>query len=199
MNYLFISFLLTVLTINLAPGPAMMFVLQQTQKHGVINGLMSAIGVEIGVLFYVILSTLGISVIFSKYPNIYFFIQVLGAVYLLYLAYLSWPNLTQHDATKQPYSKNSFLKGLFINLTNPKIVFFFISIIPQFIPKGSHMISFLMYGLIFNVGGIIVNISVALLSNQIAYFFKKVQWFDYVPPILFTAIALTTIATRFLL
>ena len=199
MSYLFISFLLTALTINIAPGPAMMFVLQQTQKHGLKIGLISALGIEVGVFFYVILSALGISVIFDNYPNVYFSIQFLGAVYLLYLAYLSWPRRVKHSIREKSDSKHAFLKGLCINLTNPKIVFFFISVITQFVSKGSNALTFFIYGLIFNIGGIIVNFSVALLYNRVAHLLKKAQWFDYVPPILFTAIAITTIVSRFVL
>ena len=173
--------------------------LQQTQKYGLKTGLISAFGTEVGILCYAILSALGISVIFDNYPSVYFSIQFLGAVYLLYLAYLSWPRAVKHSIKEKSDSKHAFLKGLCINLTNPKIVIFFVSIITKFIPKGSNAITFFIYSLIFSIGGIIVTYSIALLSNQVSLFLKKVKWFDYVPPILFIAIAVTTITSRFIL
>ena len=91
MSSLFIYFLITVFVINLSPGPAMMFVLQQSQRNGVRMGLLAALGIEVGVFIYVILTAFGISAIFERYPAVYNGIQICGAIYLLYLAYQSWP------------------------------------------------------------------------------------------------------------
>lgn len=52
MNYSFLSFVLTTLVINLAPGPAMFYVMNQSLKYGIKAGLKAAAGVEFGVFFY---------------------------------------------------------------------------------------------------------------------------------------------------
>lgn len=55
MSYSFLSFVLTALVINLAPGPAMFYVMNQSLKYGIKVGLKAAAGVEFGVFFYVLL------------------------------------------------------------------------------------------------------------------------------------------------
>ncbi len=201
MSNLFIYFLLTVLIINISPGPAMIFVLQQSQKNGMKAGLVAALGIEIGVFIYVILTAFGVSIVFKEYPSVYTGLQLIGAAYLLYIAYLSWPrkNASSGPATEaHPNHKGTFLKGTLINLTNPKIALFFLSLIPQFVPQGSNAMTFVLYGLIFNVGGILVNFSVALLADKVNRLLRKAAWFDYVPPVLFLVIVVLSIRSRFL-
>ena len=73
---------------------------------------------------------------------------------------------------------------------------FFLSLIPQFVPAGASTGTFVAYGVIFNAGGVIVNVSTALMAGFAAMLLKNNRWFDYVPPILFTAIALYSVGER---
>lgn len=198
MDSQFAYFLMTVFVINIAPGPAMMFVLQQSQRNGLRAGLSAALGIECGVFTYVVLTALGITALFKSYPNVYSAIQIAGIIYLIYLAFLAYPRNSNVDKgeMKDPVRKKIFLKGFLINITNPKIALFFISLIPQFVPVGSDVKLFIIYGLIFNVGGIIVNFSVAFLSHRAARLLSAFKWFDYVPPLLFIAIAVISIVAR---
>ena len=196
MNSLFVYFLITVFIINISPGPAMMFVLQQSQRNGVRMGLLAAFGIEVGVFIYVILTALGISAVFELYPAVYNGIQICGAIYLLYLAYQIWPRKNADLSIPQISGYGAFSRGLFINLTNPKIVLFFLSLLPQFIPAGSSTETFIVYGVIFNIGGVLVNVAVAILSGFVSRLLKESKWYDYVPPILFIVISIYSIANR---
>ena len=196
MNSLFIYFLITVFIINISPGPAMMFVLQQSQRNGVRMGLLAAFGIEVGVFIYVILTALGISAVFELYPAVYSGIQICGAIYLLYLAYQIWPRKSADLSIPQISGYGAFSRGLFINLTNPKIVLFFLSLLPQFIPAESSTETFIVYGVIFNIGGVLVNGAVAILSGFVSRLLKESKWYDYVPPILFIVISVYSIVNR---
>jgi threonine/homoserine/homoserine lactone efflux protein len=196
MNSLLFYFLITVFIVNITPGPAMMFVLRQSQSHGVKIGLISALGVEFGVFIYVILTALGIGVIFKEYPIIYNVIQICGAIYLLYLSYQIWPRKRNTSSALKISAHGVFMRGVFINLTNPKIVLFFISLLPQFIPEGHAPEIFILYGLIFNIGGVLFNSLVAILSNVVTKWLKKSSWYEYVPPILFIVISIYSIIQK---
>lgn len=202
MNYNFLTFVITVLIINLSPGPAMIYVINQSSKYGIKAGLKAAAGVEFGVFFYVLLTAFGLMVIFQETPMLYKIIQFMGALYLIYLAYLSWPkrksiqspNILSQNSSESV--RHTFSKGILINLSNPKIGLFFVSLLPQFVPSDSHpaWLYFLLYGLIFNFGGICVNVTVGAMARKLKTIIQRASWFDYVPPLLFLSIAVLSIA-----
>lgn len=189
-----LSFAGTVLAINLSPGPAMLFVLQSSSRYGVGSGLVAAFGVELGVFCYVVLTALGLGVLIGDYPMGYKVVQLVGLAYLLYLAMKSWPHRggpSSEVPTGVTQSRwQLFVKGFLVNVTNPKIGLFFVSLMPQFVSKGSSGTEFIAYGLCFNLGGILVNSSVALFANRARALIARARWFDYVPPLLFLAIAI---------
>lgn len=196
MDSTFIYFIITVLIINVAPGPAMLFVLQQSHKSGMRSGVFAALGIEIGVFIYVILTAFGVSTIFNDYPQVYNGLQIIGSAYLFYIAYISWPR--KKEKLDQPkverYSNHgTLLKGVFISLTNPKIALFFLSLIPQFVLSKDSSMTFFLYGLIFNLVGICVSFSIAMMADKVNRFLIKLKWFDYIPPILFVFIAMLSI------
>lgn len=114
--------------INLAPGPAMFYVMNQSLKYGIKAGLKAAAGVEFGVFFYVLLSAFGLMFVFQQIPLLYKILQFTGALYLLYLAYVAWPkrkaikssNVPSQNSTES--TRYSFSKGMLINLSNQRLV-----------------------------------------------------------------------------
>ena len=89
---------------------------------------------------------------------------------------------------------------MIINLTNPKILIFFISLFPQFIEAdfnhGGWKI--LIYGIIFNLGGVLVNSSVALFANKLGHTINKISLLNYIIPIIFIAISLSVLTQFYL-
>jgi len=197
MSYGFMSFVLTVLIINISPGPAMLYVMNQSLRHGVRTGLRAVAGVELGVFFYVLLTAFGLMVVFEEVPLLHRAVQVVGACYLAYLAYLCWPRRSHGDekvtAARAPESvRYAFKRGVLINLSNPKIGIFFISLLPQFVSSDARPAwkYLLIYGLIFNVVGILVNMTVGITANALRSAVQWVPWLDYATPIIFSAIAI---------
>ncbi len=196
MNTLLLYFLMTVIVINFAPGPAMMFVLQQSQRNGVRTGMLAALGIEVSVFIYVILTAFGISAVFLQYPKVYLSLQVIGAVYLLYLAYKSWPRNNNSPEAPQVSGRGAFMRGVFINLTNPKIALFFLSLLPQFVPVGSEAEIFILFADDFTHQHSCEMLVVALSADSVARLLKNSRWFDYVPPIMFVAISIYSVVER---
>lgn len=203
MSYGLLGFVLTALVINISPGPAMLYVMDQSLKFGVRAGLRAAAGVELGVLFYVLLAAFGLVVIFKEVPLLYGGLQLAGAMYMVYLAYCAWPRDIpgeRSEGGRKPVqtTNHAFGKGVLINLSNPKIGLFFFGLLPQFVPEdaSSAWMYFLLYGLIFNISGVLVNITVGLAAHSIRHRIVGATWFRYLPPVLYVSIAVFALVER---
>ena len=190
----YLKFMAAALVINLIPGPAMLFTIKSSIDRGLKTGLLAAIGVELGVFIYVLLTAFGLTLLLQQQPSLYQAIQIAGIAYLGYLAWLCWPKNAAADAgpAQATASGQVLLKGALLNLTNPKIAIFFLSLLPQFISADAPTASFLWYGLSFNCSGLVVNLLAAFFAIKLTARIGQSVWFSYVASLLFAVIALSS-------
>ena len=82
-----LSFVLAVTALAMTPGPDNIFVLMQSVVHGRKYGLATVAGLMTGCIIHTTLVAFGVSVIIQENPVVFLGIKILGAVYLLYLAF----------------------------------------------------------------------------------------------------------------
>lgn len=167
-------FLLAALTINILPGPDMLYVISQSMGHGKRFGIAAALGIGSGCFVHIFAVTVGLAALLLKSALTFTIIKYLGACYLLYLGIISLrkkESILKDDRNmiKRVSSwRKSYLQGFVTNVLNPKVALFFLAFLPQFvIPSSHHSIGFQVFilGLIFNCSGTIVNILVACFFN----------------------------------
>ena len=122
------------------PGPDMALFLSKTLSGGRRAGFAALGGAMTGLVFHAFAAALGLSALLAASSQAYGAIKLAGAAYLLWLAYGALRHgsalrLEGADQTEQSLFSN-FLTGLGINLTNPKIIIFFVTFLPQFIEAG---------------------------------------------------------------
>lgn len=166
-------FIITMAIINLTPGVAMLFAISESIQNGVKYGIIATIGLELGTFTYLILSVLGLTLVFQTAHWVFEGIQLLGAVYLIYLGIKLMMSIKQTAIQLEKIEVSTskvkiFSKGYLLNLLNPKLGLFFLVFLPQFVPKsGSHIPEQLFaLGVIFNLGGLLVNLIAACIFNQ---------------------------------
>jgi threonine/homoserine/homoserine lactone efflux protein len=141
----------------LAPGPDVVFLISQSVSRGARAGFLTALGLACGNLVHTCLAALGISVVFRASPVAFQGLKIAGVAYLLYLA---WKAVRAHapapaDPTQSPAASPAdnglFLRGVLMNVLNPKVALFFLAFLPQFVsPKaGPVWIQMVVYGVIF--------------------------------------------------
>lgn len=176
------SFLLTI-----APGPDVMYVIAQSISKGRKYGLASAVGLSVGLLFHTALLAFGISQIISSNENIFRAVKYFGALYLLWLAYKVWtakPNSakieTENTANKYPLA-NTF-QGLIMNVSNPKVLMFFLAVIPNFIDLSQENIKGQIFtmGVIFVFQALIVFSLYAVLAAKLTRFMRENESFQLI-------------------
>ena len=124
-------------TAALIPGPDILFVLRNTLALGFKQGVISLLGIFSGWLIFLGLIYLGFTSYFNS-PFIQVTLSSIGGIYLIYLAYLLFKKGKNHINFSQSQQKSFslYLKGLLINLSNPKAILFFATIISPFIQNN---------------------------------------------------------------
>lgn len=146
----------------ITPGPDMSLWLSRTISGGRAGGIAAILGTSLGCCVHSVLAALGISVLIRASPVAFNTMKVVGALYLCWLAVQMVRNgnvLTVADGgTEARRSSNwkTFLTGLMVNLSNPKVVIFFITFLPGFVsasdPEASGKLLFLgLYFVLLNL------------------------------------------------
>ncbi len=171
-----IFFMVTSLLLIITPGQDMILVMSRSIAQGSKAGIITAAGVCTGLLGHTILTALGLGVLLQTSATLFTIIKIIGASYLFYLGirYIVTKNKPTElkNLNTTPLHKLYF-QGAFSNISNPKIVIFFLAFLPQFIQKEtSHFtIMLLILGIIFTlltfmVKGII-GFTAGILSNYL--------------------------------
>lgn len=171
-----IAFFALSLALGLAPGPDILFVLTQALSQGPIAGSFVTLGLATGLCLHITLAAFGIASIIKRFPKALPIITWCGAFYLLYLAWQTWlsaatpPEIDDGKAVTTLMPLKLYLRGVIMNLCNPKVILFFLALMPRFIVKSktSPAIQFLILGAIFIAATLIVFNCVALTGGLVA-------------------------------
>lgn len=173
-----LAFFSASLLLALVPGPDNIFVLTQSVFQGKKSGLLIMLGLCTGLIFHTLAVTLGVAVIFQTSVMAFTILKIVGAVYLLYLA---WQIFNASSEKIDPKNnilidyKKLYYRGIIMNITNPKVSIFFLAFLPQFTNPnvGSVPFQMLLLGILFIFATIIVFGTIALLSGTLAQLFNK--------------------------
>ena len=173
-----ITFFSASLLLALVPGPDNIFVLTQSIFQGKKSGLMIVFGLCTGLIFHTMAVSLGVAVIFQTSVIAFTVLKIIGAVYLLYLAWQIFNASSEKIDTKNNKLidyKKLYFRGIIMNITNPKVSIFFLAFLPQFTNPtlGSVPSQMIFLGALFILATILVFCSIALLSGSLATIFNK--------------------------
>ncbi len=162
----------TCLLIALAPGPDICFVLAQSAGLGAWAGLCVTAGLITGLLVHITLAVLGVAAVLNRFPRLADIISALGAVYLFWVAWGMWGATLQTQDAQTLSSADFYLRGILLNLSNPKVILFFIAFIPKFIPahvtRATHRTAWLLtLGGLFALCAATVMSAAALLGGSL--------------------------------
>jgi threonine/homoserine/homoserine lactone efflux protein len=144
----------------ITPGPDMSLFLAKTVSGGRRAGLAAMMGAQAGCCVHTLLAALGISALLAASEAAFFTLKVVGGLYLLWLAvdalrHGSALNV-KAESPREVSAWSTFLLGVGVNLTNPKVVLFFVTFLPQFVsagdPHAAQKLVFLgLYFVVFNL------------------------------------------------
>lgn len=175
----FLAFLVAALALNLAPGPDMLYVIGRSVGQGRKAGIVSSLGVFVGCWLHILAAAFGIAALLRSSPLAFNVVRYAGAAYLIYLGIKMLAQKT--DLSSQQLKAESlaaiFRQGAITNMLNPKVAIFFLAFLPQFVDArcGNVVLQILLLGLIFNVGGTLVNLAVAYAGGTLGELLRRNQ------------------------
>lgn len=193
--WVLLAFVPAGLALNLTPGADMMFTLAQGLKGGPRAGMAANAGIAVGGMVHTVVAGLGLGALVAAHPVAFDVIRWAGVAYLLWLAVQSLragPVAAGHVAMRS--LGRVFLDGLMVNLLNPKVILFILAFLPQFVdPSRAVLPQFLILGLVFSLGGFVVNGIVAVFAGgagqRLAGSAVFARWLGRVGAVIFAGLA----------
>lgn len=163
-------FVLAGLLLNLTPGVDMALVTTRAAQHGFRAGAAAALGVGAGCMVHAAAAALGLSAVLASSAWAFDALRWAGAAYLVWLGIGLLraghaANATVVAEAAAPGFARVFGQGFLTNALNPKVAIFFLAFVPQFIAADAphKALAFLALGVVFNVNGTLVNVTIAAL------------------------------------
>jgi threonine/homoserine/homoserine lactone efflux protein len=162
----------------LTPGPDNIFVLTQAARQGRLSGVWVTFGLCTGLLFHTTAVALGIAAIFQTSALAFTVLKIIGAMYLLYLAWQAFRSKKSdqlEESNTNSSRKKLYLRGVILNITNPKVAIFFLAFLPQFVNPEYDSIAtqILLLGGVFMIATLLVFCSIAWAAGFIGDWLKN--------------------------
>lgn len=141
MEFSLITYLVAITLLTMTPGADTMMILRNTLRGGMKDGMVSSVGICLGLFVHATLSAVGISAVLLYSATAFSVLKILGALYLLWLGFASLKMFWQaHYKEEQTYTRiqafsciRSLREGFLSNVLNPKAIIFYMAFLPQFI------------------------------------------------------------------
>jgi len=151
----------------LIPGANVLFVSYIAASDKRSSAIYASFGIALGATIWSSTAAIGINTLFDIFPVTKWAIQIIGALYLLYLAVQLWSSKTtvKKDRKLSFTPTRAFLKGLLVNLTNPKTALFFGSIFSATFPPNAPNSLYIAAVLIFVINCLVWHLLLAYVLS----------------------------------
>ena len=143
----------------IVPGPAVLYIVGRSLRHGRAAGFLSVLGICTGTLLHVVAAALGLTALLRASPIAFSAIRYAGAAYLVWLGVQALRSGERSIATEPvPHdgALQIFRQGVLVNVLNPKTALFFLAFLPQFVNPARGTVG----GQVLFLGGLFVLLSV---------------------------------------
>ena len=191
-------FFISSLALTLIPGPDILFVINQSLEDKK-SGFLVVLGLCSGLVIHTLIIVFGVSSLIQQNYVIIDFFKYFGTLYLFYLAFIE---LKKNNKLNIKVKENFYLRGVYMNLINPKVLLFFIAYFPNFLFSNTIPISyqFIILGSIFISQALVIFSLVSLASNKIILLIDvdlKSKKIVFLKSFIFIVIGLTILIWRY--
>ena len=170
-------FVTSAILLALSPGPDNVFVLTISIARGPLAGLVTTLGLCSGLVVHTSAVALGVAVFIQESALAFSILKIAGA---LYLAWLAWkvfraPAEQLNGQGSNERYRRLYLRGVLMNIMNPKVSLFFLAFLPQFVnpANGSVTLQIAILGLLFMLSALLVFGLISLAAGRIGTFLRR--------------------------
>ena len=155
-------------SVAFSPGLIIALIVNESVQKSRKNGLEVATGAATGAIFITIITAGIVTFIFNLIPQILTMIYIVGIIYIVYKGIVTIKGEIKIDDTN--INAGSFNAGMQLNLINPKMWVFYLSVLPIFVTANENVfVQLIILGAITIFVNLFADISYAYMSS---YFFK---------------------------
>ena len=196
-----LAYVVLATALAISPGPDVLFVVANGMRHRARGAVASALGIGAGSVLHAIAAAVGVSAVIAASPLAFDILRYAGAIYLAYLgaqAIRSWflnrDNGQPDRHTVEQSVWSVFRQGLVTNILNPKVVVFYLALLPQFVSVelGNVGLQIFLLGCIHNVIGLIFLLCVGFGAGRASQWLAKTsfaRWLDGFAGVFFIGLA----------
>ena len=132
-----ITYFVATVILSVSPGPGVFSSISSGLHHGFRLGLWNGVGMQAANFLMVIVVSLGLGAILLASETLFTVVKWAGVAYLVYLGIVTWRaparGFEEDRGDRETTARGVFMRGFWVNATNPKGIIFFAAILPQFI------------------------------------------------------------------
>ena len=165
----------------------MILVMSRAVSQGPRAGIVTAVGVSIGLLGHTLLAALGLGSLLMASELLFTIVKAVGACYLIYLGVrllLSRKSKLGLQETEPTHLRRLLAEGAISNISNPKITIFYLAFLPQFfssdVPNPTQLLIFL--GVVFSALTFLVKAPIGYFAGSLSSWLRArpivLRWLD---------------------
>ena len=163
-----IELIILQVSVAFSPGLIIALIINESVQKSRKNGIQVAGGAATGAIFITIITAGVVTFVFNLIPQILTIIYIVGIIYIVYKGIDTIRSNVKNQS--KVISSGSFNAGMKLNLINPKMWVFYLSVLPIFVTESGNVFSQLIYlGIITIFVNLIADVSYAFMSS---YFFQ---------------------------
>lgn len=154
----------------LSPGPGVVMTLTNSLRYGLKGTIGGIVGISFGALVVASISATSLGILLATSALAFTIMKFVGAAYLVFLGIKLWKAPAFHFKEQAPHEasfRKRFIEGISLQLTNPKAIFFFLSVFPQFIDaSASYSMQFSVLVLTYSALVIVIHCLYAFFAQR---------------------------------
>jgi RhtB (resistance to homoserine/threonine) family protein len=162
------------------PGPDTMVVLKNALTGGARGGGWACVGISVANFLQGTAAALGLGAVITRYRPLFETVKWLGAAYLVFLGIQAlrgaWRgNYEALDDVRRARASRSrrFREGFLSNITNPKVIVLYLSVLPQFLTPASTLGDSLLLAYTVAALGVVWQVLLLLFVHRVRGWLRR--------------------------